>query len=277
MWSDACLTIARKELGDKLGNRWVWTVAAVLATSVLAIAFFGTAPSGLVATGATEAVIASLTSLVVYLVPLLALVLGCGAIIDEKARGTLDLLVVYPLSEGEYFAGTFLGFALALALAIVVGLGAPGLVLGVWGEFASGPYLLLTLMAVVLGVVFLGVSFLVSILSRERGRAVVSSVFVWIASVLLFDLVLLGILIASKGAVPGTLFSTLLLLNPTDVFRILCLESVTGAATPLGLSDVLPFAPPPVLLAAALLLWAIVPASVGYAVFRRRLLRDTLA
>lgn len=269
--------IARKELGDKLRNRWVWTVAVVLAMSVVAIAFFGTAPAGVVVKQASGAVLASLTSLTVYLVPLLALVLGCGAIIDEKARGTLDLVLMSSVSEAEYFLGTFVGFALALATAIVVGFGVPGVMLTAWLALDLVPYVLLTLMAVLLGVVFLGVSFLLSILSRDRGRAVVSSVLVWIVSVLVFDLALLGILIVSKGGVPPMLFSVLLLLNPTDAFRILCLRLMTGAASPLGLADVMPFAPGPAVLAAALLLWATVPLVAGYFVFRRRLVHDTLA
>jgi len=271
------LTIARKELRDKVRDRWVWTVAIVLATAVLAIAFFGTAPAGVVAEQATGAVMASLTSLVVYLVPLLALVLGCGAIIDEKARGTLDLVLVSSLSEGEYFVGTFLGFAAALGVAILVGFGVPGMALGVWIALDMIPYVVLSLMAVLLGVVFLGLSFLLSILARDRGRAVVSSVFVWFASVLVFDLVLLGMLIVSHGAVPPMLVSALLLLNPTDAFRILCLQVVAGATSPLGLGDVMSFAPGPPMLAGALLLWATVPLATGYLVFRRRLGRDTLA
>lgn len=270
------ITIARRELVDRLRNRWVWTVAAVLATSVLAITFFGSAPAGVVAEQASGAVMASLTSLIVYLVPLLALVLGCGAIVDEKARGTLDLVLVSPLSEAEYFLGTFVGFALALGTATAVGFGVPGLLLGLWGTIDPGPHLLLTAMAVVLGVIFLGLSFLLSILSRERGRAVASSVFVWIVLVLVYDLLLLGTLIVSKGAVPPTLFSGLLLLNPTDAFRILCLHAVAGAASPLGLADVMPFAPGSGWLATSLVLWAVVPLGLGYLVFRRRLTTDTL-
>ena len=109
MPNSALWSIARKELADGLRNRWIWTVSALLATSVLVIAFLGAAPVGV--TGGTDggAVMASLLNLAVYLVPLLALVLGCGAIIDEKLRGTLDLILVYPLSVSEYFWGTFLG------------------------------------------------------------------------------------------------------------------------------------------------------------------------
>jgi len=274
--TEACCTIARKELADGLRSRWIWTVSALLASSVLVIAFFGTAPAGVTGVAKNGAVIASLMNLTVYLVPLLALVLGCGAIIDEKRRGTLDLILVYPLSAADYFLGTFLGYALALSVAIVSGFALSGLALRLWSDLDLGPYLLLVTLALTLGVAFLAVSFLVSLLSRDRGRAIVSSVFVWICAVLVFDLLLLGLLVLSAGAVPSALVTVLLLLNPTDVFRILCFQWIEGAVSPLGLTAVMPFVPPTALLAMALGLWMAVPLWLSYAIFRRRIADDSL-
>lgn len=274
--TDACLAIARKELGDGLRNRWIWIVSALLGSSALAIAFFGNVPVGVTGMHEGGMAIASLTNFAVYLVPLLALVLGCGAVIEEKQRGTLDLILVYPLSSAEYFVGTFAGFALALSISIATGFGVAGLLLALWGNLDLEAYLLLTSLAVVLGIVFLGLSFLLSLLSRDRGRAVVSSVFVWIGSVLVFDLVLVGILVASNGKVPSGLFTALLLLNPTDVFRILCFKWIHGAASPLGLSDVMTFVPHAALLGGALISWAVAPLFLSYAIFRRRVAADTL-
>jgi len=274
--TEACWTIARKELADGLRSRWIWTVAALLATSVLVIVFFGTAPAGVTGVAKNGAVIASLMNLTVYLVPLLALVLGCGAIIDEKRRGTLDLILAYPLSPADYFLGTFLGYTLALSIAIVCGLAPSGLVLRFWSEMDLRPYLQLTSLALMLGVAFLALSFLVSLLARDRGRAVVSSVFVWICAVLVFDLLLLGLLVLSEGTIPNTVVTALLLLNPTDVFRILCFQWIEGAASPLGLAAVMPFVPPTALLAMALVLWMAVPLGVSYAIFRRRIANDSL-
>ncbi len=276
MPNSALWSIARKELADGLRNRWIWTVSALLATSVLVIAFLGAAPVGV--TGGTDggAVMASLLNLAVYLVPLLALVLGCGAIIDEKLRGTLDLILVYPLSVSEYFWGTFLGFSLALSVAIVSGFGGAGVVIYFRQGLDLGPYLSLIVLALVLGVVFLGLSFLLSILSRDRGRAIVSSVFVWICFVLVFDLMLVGALVVSEGGIPDEVVSGLLLLNPTDVFRILCFKWIAGSGSPLGLSGVMSSAPSTASLVSALLLWLAVPLGASLAIFRYRVAHDSL-
>ena len=120
-------------------------------------------------------------------------------------------------------------------MAIVSGFGGAGVVIYFRQGLDLGPYLSLIVLALVLGVVFLGLSFLLSILSRDRGRAIVSSVFVWICFVLVFDLMLVGALVVSEGGIPDEVVSGLLLLNPTDVFRILCFKWIAGSGSPLGL------------------------------------------
>jgi len=274
--SEVVVAIARKEVTDRLRNRWVWTVSALLFLCTVVIALFGAAPVGVVGGKGAGAVMASLMNLVAYLVPLIALILGCGAIIDEKQRGTLDLILVYPLSPRAYFAGTFLGFALALALAVVVGLVLSGLFLVLWVGVPAIEYLILTLLALALGAAFLALSFLVSLLSRERGRAIASSVFLWIFAVFVFDLILVGILVASGGKLPATLFGALLLANPSDCFRLLCFQWLPSAAAPLGLAAVAPAGLPAWLLLAILTLWVAVPAAASYALFQYRVDRDAL-
>jgi len=275
MQIDVTWAIARKELGDRLHNRWIWTVGALLLACALAVAFLGAAPAGVTGLPRRGAVMASLLNLCVYLVTLLALVLGAGAVVDEKRRGTLDLILAYPVSPREYFLGTFAGHFLALAIALLSCFIPTGVVLGLAGVIEVGEYLSLVLLALVLGGVFLAVSFLVSILSRERGRGVAASVFVWVVAVFVFDLALVGSLLAFPGRIPQTAFSAALLLNPADVFRLLGFQAVGSAASPLGLAGVVPPFPAPVL-AVALLLWAALPLLAGQILFERRTATDRL-
>jgi Cu-processing system permease protein len=274
--SNALLAVARKELTDGLQNRWIWMVAVLLGGSVLAIAFFGGVPVGVAGAQGGGLLLVSLMNIAVYLVPLLAVVLGCGVIIDEKQRGTLDLILISPVSPARYFWGLFLGYTAALTVAILLGFGLAGIVVGMWVDIDAGSYALLCVLALILGMVFLAISFLVSILARDRGRAVVSSVFVWICSVLVFDLLVLGLLVVTEGGLPAGVFTALLLLNPTDVFRVLCFTWVELAAGPLGLGTVQPILPSAVLAGGALFLWVCVPLGLGYGFFRRRLNRDAL-
>lgn len=274
--TNALACIARKELGDALRSRWVWTVALLLATSVVVVAFLGAAPAGVTGIRADGPIHASLMNLAVYLVPLLALMLGCGAIIEEKSRGTLDLILVHPLAPSDYFFGTFLGFAMAMAIAVLGGFGLSGVVLSIVFGLDLGAHLALTGLALLLGTSFLALSFLLSLLARDRDRAIASSVFVWLGTVLIFDLLLIGLLMLVGGQVPAALFGALLLVNPTDVFRLLCFTWIEGVASPLGLTDVLPHAPSATLLATALVLWAVVPLVASWLLFERRVSNDTL-
>ncbi len=273
--ADVVRTIALEELSARLRSRWIWTVSALVLVTTLAIAFLGAAPVGVVGAHGSGVIMASLMNLSVYLVPLLALVMGAGVIIDEKRRGVLDLIMVYPVSSGEYFLGTFAGYALALSIALLASFVPTGIVLAMTTGLDVGEYTLLLVLVLALGIVFLALSFLVSILSRDHARGVASSVLVWILAVFVFDLILVGLLVLYPGEIPAPLFGLALLLNPADIFRLLAFAWVGSAASPLGLATVGPPFPVAVL-AAALLVWAVVPLWLSHRLFQRRLAMDTL-
>lgn len=104
--SAACLlewrqirALAGKEFSDRLRNRWVMVVALVFTVASLLITYFGAAAQGQVGPTSIELTIASLVSLVIYLVPLIALLLGFDAIVGERERGSLDLLLSLPIDR----------------------------------------------------------------------------------------------------------------------------------------------------------------------------------
>jgi drug/metabolite transporter (DMT)-like permease len=117
-WLDGChgtltqiLTIAAKEFRDRMRNRWVLAVALVFTVFSLVIAYFGGAQQGAVGFRSIEFTIASLVSLVIYLIPLIALLLGFDAIVGERERGSLDLLLALPITRLELLLGKYLGLA----------------------------------------------------------------------------------------------------------------------------------------------------------------------
>lgn len=272
---DAVWAIARKELSERLRNRWIWTVSVLVLAATIAIAFFSATPVGVVGAHGGGAILASILNLAVYLVPLLALVMGAGAIIDEKRRGLLDLVLTYPVSSGEYFLGTFIGYALALGIALVTSFVPTGIVLSATTGVDIQQYALLVVLVLALGTSFLALSFLISILSRDPARGVATSVLVWILAVFVFDLVLVGILVGFGGQIPETAFGAMLLLNPTDVFRLIAFTWVGSAASPLGLATVSPPFPA-AMLVSVLVLWAVVPLWLSHRLFQKRLAMDKL-
>ncbi len=60
----------------------------------------------------------SLASLSIFLLPLIALLLSYDAIVGERERNTLGLLLSMPVGRTEVIVGKFVGRALALCLAV---------------------------------------------------------------------------------------------------------------------------------------------------------------
>ena len=274
VFTNAMRAIARKELSDKLRSRWVLVIASGFAAFTIVIAYFGGASSGVAGFRSMDATIASLTSLVTYFIPILALTLGGGIIADERDKGTLDIYLSSPISVSEFIMGKFFGLAIALAISTLVGLGISGAVLLVQlGFSAIGSYIIFMLNSVILGLIFLSVSFLVSILFNERARVIAFTVFLWLFFAVLYDLGLVGLLIITKGTVGNEIFSALLMLNPVDIYRILNFLSIGELNVFLGLASVeLPSYMKTSVLWGLSLLWVALPLIVSYHLFKKRCL-----
>ncbi len=262
--------IAIKEFRDRIRSRWVLTMALVLALFALVIAYFGAAQPGAVGMAGIEVTLASLVSLVIYLIPLIALVLGFDAIAGERERGSLDLLLSLPITRIELLVGKFSGLCMALAVATLAGFGVAAAVL--FSRFdltAFYHYMAFMLSAVLMGMAFVSIGILVSILAADRTQASGIAIGLWFFFVLAYDLVLLGILVLTGGSFAPDLFPLLLMLNPADVFRIMNIFSLEEVRTLYGLATVFPETlANPWLLGTVMLAWILAP--LGIAVWRFR-------
>lgn len=263
------LALAGKEFNDRLRKRWVLAVALVFTIFSLAITYFGGAAQGQIGPRSVEATIASLVSLVIYLIPLIALLLGFDAIVGERERGSLDLLLALPITRLELLLGKYLGLAAALTLSTLTGF---ALVAGLlWHSFGSAGlyhYTGFVLSSVLLGMAFLSLALLLSVLAHDRTRASGLAIGLWFGMVLVFDLLLLGLLVASGGELgswlSGERFAYLLLLNPADLFRILNVFSLDDVRRVYGLASVVPPAlGNPWWLGAAMLGWIVGPLALA--------------
>ncbi|MGE5471639.1 MAG: ABC transporter permease [Bacteroidota bacterium] len=253
--------IAGKEFRDRLRNRWVLAVAVVFTVFALVIAYFGAAQQGAVGFRNIDVTIASLVSLVIYLIPLIALILGFDAIVGERERGSLDLLLSLPITRLELLLGKYLGLAAALTTSTVAGFGVVGVILAAQMPAAAlFHYLGFMASSILLGLVFLAMAVLLSTVASDRTRASGAAIGLWFFYVLVFDLLILGALVASGGQYGGDIFPYLLLLNPADIFRILNIFSMDEVRTLYGLATVFPEAlANPWLLGAFMVLWIVAP------------------
>jgi len=267
-------TLAGKEFRDRMRNRWVLAVALVFTVFSLVITYFGAAQQGQLGPRSIEFTIASLVSLVIYLIPLIALLLGFDAIVGERERGSLDLLLALPITRLELLLGKYLGLAAALTLSTVIGFALDGLLLfRQFGWPGLYHYLGFVFSSVLLGLAFLSLALLISVLTRERTKASGLAIALWFGLVLVFDLLMLGLLVASGGEVFGRIggqaLAYLLLLNPTDIFRILNVFSLDQVRSLYGLASIVPPAlANPWLMGGAMLAWIAAPLALATWRFR---------
>jgi Cu-processing system permease protein len=264
------VTIAQKEFWDRIRNRWVLAVAVIFTFFALIIAYFGAAQQGAVGFKSIDLTIASLVSLAIYLVPLIALILGYDAIVGERERGSLDLLLSLPLTRLELLLGKFAGLSAALAFSTIAGFGLVGIILSYQLDMSSlFHYAGFMFSAILMGMAFLSLAVLISVLAGNKVMASGAAIAAWFVYVLIYDLMLLGLLVMTEGRVAGEAFPFLLMLNPADVFRILNVFSMEEVRALYGLATVFPGGlSSPWVLGGVMLFWIAAPLVVAYVKFK---------
>lgn len=267
--------LAQKELRDGLRNRWIAAAIIVLGGLALALSLLGSAPTGSIKASTLDISVISLASLSVYLIPLIALMLSFDALVGEFERGTMMLLLTYPVTRWQVIIGKFLGHVMILFIAILVGYGGAVLIMMLLTDGSTEgwqAYVLMMLSSLALGAVFIALGYLVSVLVKERATAAGTAIGLWLIFVVLYDLLLFGILLIDKEQIINQqLFAALMLISPTDTYRILNLSLFEGVSQAAGIAGVASEAGMSgALLSSVLMLWIVAPLMATLLVFQRR-------
>ena len=267
--------LALKELRDGLRNRWIAAAIILLALLAIVLSLMGSAPTGSVKVSALDITVINLASLSVYLIPLIALMLSFDALVGEFERGTMLLLLTYPVTRWQVIVGKFIGHFLILFLAIFIGYGIALLfIVMIGGGSFEGwqAYFMMMASSLLLGAVFIAMGYLVSVMVKERATAIGSAIGLWLIFVVLYDLLLFGALLLDKQQLIGQkLFSTLMLISPTDSYRILNLSMFDGISQSAGMAGLASNAGMSVeLLLSVMLLWVIIPLTATLYLFQQR-------
>lgn len=266
------ISIAGAELKIALRNRWVLIATLLMTLFALALTFAGSAPTGALGVDMLTVSVASMTTLSVYLAPLIALLMSFDAVAGEIERGGLALLLTYPVSRTEILLGKFLAHLGTLTFAIVVGFGIAGLAAGAAGgagveSIAALVRLIWT--SILLGGAFLALGYAVSALARSPGAAAGMAAGLWLVLVVLYDLGLLGALVYdSGGGFTHDVFPWLLAANPADAFRLYNIAASDNLALATGLTgaaDALPGWLAPL----SLMFWPLAALALARAAFGR--------
>ena len=168
-----------------------------------------------------------------------------------------------------------MGHWMIMAFATLIGFGLSAVIMGVFSDTTTWAELLkaygfFIIFAILLGWIFIAIATIISASVTEKSKAAGLALVVWFGFVFMFDLSLLGLLVSTEGNVNATLFPYLLLLNPTDIFRLIVIDffaqqQLTGLMAVTQQAQFTTFG-----LILSMLAWFLVPVLIAIAIFNKR-------
>lgn len=223
----------------------------------------------------TLAMMNSMQQSAVYFVPLIGLMLGYAAVVDDRASGSFKLMLGLPHSRRDFVYGKFLGRTIVLGGAVVLGYGtATTIALLGYDAFSVRIIGLYTLLTVLYGAVYVSVGIGLSVFMRSRTAALAIMVGLYGLFLLFWNVFLLALQLLTVGSeVPESGLPNWIefvgLLNPGNAFGY-----AARAIIP-EFGDITRYPEPDAVFlqnwlgVVVLVVWLVVPVTVGYLRFRR--------
>ncbi len=196
--------IAKKEFLDNWRNKWILAITAIFLILTLVTSYFGS-EGGKAGWRSISTTIAVMTAFVLLLIPIIALMLGYASIVGEKEKGSLGVLLSYPVSRAEVIIGKFAGLGLVVSTAILLGFGIAGTIIGIkTGSMNFGKYGLFIISSILFGLSYLAIAILISSLFKKRSTAMGAAIFLWFFFAIIWGIIVLGALSLSGWEITST-------------------------------------------------------------------------
>jgi Cu-processing system permease protein len=209
----------------------------------------------------------SLLNIMLMIVPLISAIFATTHFFNNLEF--TELMLAQPVKRRDVFLSQILAVMFVLSLAIVIGFGVPMIL---WG--ADSSVLILLGIGIGLSVVFAGLAFLASVLTRDKAKAIGISLSFWIYFSLVYDGFVLYLIysLADYPLEKPTL--ALVFLNPVDLGRIIMLMQLDISAlmgyTGAFFQDFFGSAKGILLSSAVMFVWMILPVSAAMRVFKKK-------
>ncbi|MGH7495295.1 MAG: ABC transporter permease [bacterium] len=226
--------IAKQEQVISIRNKWMLLFAIVFGALVVSISYFGMLAEGFSGMQNFTRTSASILNLVLYLVPLVALIMGTLSFTGDK--GATELLFSQPVLRSEVQLGKLLGVFWSITLSTLIGFALAGaMVVAENGIAGLARYAVFVLLSLALSLVFLSLSVLSATINQRKSKAFGMALFLWFFFVLFYDLLALGGTLLLHGKSANAFLFLSLFGNPVDMVRVaslIALDNVTifGAA-----------------------------------------------
>lgn len=220
--------VAVREMKIGFRNPWAYSFMALFAMFMVSLLIINSQGyvSGYSGTSGT------MLNLALYLLPLMALMLGSFSLTGEKEEGNWELLSTYPLGTWSFLAGKYIGLSIVLLSIVSFGFGLSGAASWLSGSgFDFLTYQQLLVFSIGLSLFFLGLAMLIGTLARNRWQALTIAVGVWFFTIIAWP----SILIALLGMMPypwiKPALTTLTFLNPAELTRLFTVVKLGGGST----------------------------------------------
>lgn len=226
--------LTKVHLADIRRGRWL-----IISTVLYAVLFgifilVGFEESSILGFTGLSRVLINFSHAIVVVLPLLALAMTVQTVPNDRENGTLEALMSHPIRRSQYFGGMVVSRCLALVVPLAAALLAVGLVgnLG-FGQDVPWAYLGTTLGAAsTLIFASVGIGTVISVVAKNRTRALIYGLVAWTAGIALLDFALIGLMLQWRIE-PGTVF-VLAGVNPVQTARFVLLTSIETDLNVLG-------------------------------------------
>lgn len=165
--------------------------------------------------------IITLMNVILILTPLIGTIFG--VMYFYSAREFTELLLAQPIKRKQIFLGQYLGVSLSLTMSLLLGLGIPFVIYGVFQSTEVINFLLLLISGTFLTFIFVALSVNITLRHENKIKGFGYAILVWLFLAVIYDgLFLVSLIMFDDYPLDKfTLFATML--NPIDLSRIMIL------------------------------------------------------
>lgn len=255
--------VARYQARDVLRSRWL---------AMYGIFFLAVTEGLLRFTGGDARAILSISSIVLYVVPLVTL--AFATVYLYSAREFIELLLAQPVDRRRLFFGLYLGLSVPLTAALLVGVGLPFVIHGLGDTAQRGMLAALLGAGAALTMIFSGVAFCIALWCDDRLKGLGAAIGAWLLCAIVYDGLVMAMVAAFADYPLERPMLALTLANPIDLARVALLLQLDVSAlmgyTGAVFQQFLGGAVGTLVAASALVLWIAGPIALGVRTFRRK-------
>lgn len=163
----------------------------------------------------------TLMNVIIVLVPLIGTIFGVMYYYNSKEF--TELLLAQPVKRSSIFLGQYLGVAGSLTLSLVLGLGIPFVLYGLFRSDAIFDFSLLLVTGAFLTLIFTALSFNIALSNENRIKGFGYAVLLWLFLAVIYDGIFLMSLIVFEEYPLDTFSLVATMFNPIDLSRTLIL------------------------------------------------------